>query len=137
MMPRTIRLEARRLFAAALFLVLVNVVLIPACAPPPPNLSPTDATAWRQHEVQKDLDLIRDVAIDAEARTPKVLSTDATRKIVQWHRSTIVLVHDTPQGYKAEVLTALDQLRTLLTPSDYAVIEKYVELAKAVVRSLR
>lgn len=112
--------------------VLVLALAFVACHPPPPQLSPHAATVWKLHEVQKDLDLIRDVAIDANATTPPVLNTDATRVIVTWHRTAISVMHAGATGWKATVLTGLDELEHVLPPDQYAVIARYVALAKAV-----
>lgn len=104
-----------------------------ACHPPPPQLSPHAQTVWKLHEVQKDLDLIRDVAIDANATTPPVLTTDATRTIVTWHKNAITVMHGAAQGWQATVLASLDALATTLPADQYAVIARYVALARAVI----
>lgn len=112
------------------------LVALPGCASAPPNLSPQATTAWHQHEIQKDLDLIRDVAQEANAQVPPILSTAATRAITLWHRTAITLVHDQPSGWQQQVQDGLTALQTNLSAPDYARIARYVALAKAVLQEL-
>ena len=112
-------------------------LLLSSCAPAPPNLTPAASFAWKQHEIQKDLDIIRDLAIDANAQQPPILSTETTRKIVLWHEMAIQLVHDAPLGWKATLLTSLGQLSKALTPAEYQVIAPYVDAGIAALEKLQ
>jgi hypothetical protein len=121
----------RARFAGLTILLLLTVS---ACAPVPPPAdnqprSPEAVTAWQSHEIQKSLDLLRDIAIDANASAPPVLSTDATRYVVKFHHTAIQLVHDRPQGWMASVTAGLQDLSQTLDAADYAVVGRYVALA--------
>jgi hypothetical protein len=105
------------------------------CAHPPPNLNPAATAAWHQHELQKDLDIVRDVAQDASAQG--VVSVAAARKVTQWHRSAIVLVHEAPNGWRTTLLTSLDQLQADLPAADYAKVARYVALARVVIQEVQ
>ena len=118
-------------------LLVLVALLASGCAHTPPNLSPAAQTAWKQHEIQKDLDLIRDLAQDANARVPPLISTNTARAVTLWHKSAIMLVHDAAQGWRLTVLAGLDELRTNLPAAEYQVIAVYVELAKTVLRSVQ
>ena len=107
-----------------------------ACAPAPSGLSTAGLQAWHQHEVQKDLDIVRDLAVEANMQTPPILSTETTRKIVLFHKTAITLIHDAPSGWKALVLTSMDALKQDLTVAEYAVIAPYLAVARSVVQSL-
>src|SRR5678809_1817092 len=116
------------------FAPLIVLFLLSGCAPVPPPAnntprSPEATTAWKQHEIQKSLDLIRDIAIDANEMVPPVLTTDATRYVVKFHSVAIQLVHDQPNGWQAGVMQGLRELSQLLDTSDYAVMASYVSLA--------
>lgn len=115
--------------------VLFALVVAPACAHKPPTLGPAASAAWTQHEVQKDLDVVRDIAVDAN--TQGLLSLKATREVVKWHRTAITLVHDAPSGWKDTVLKGLDELQVNLDPADYRRISQYVALAKTVLQEVK
>jgi hypothetical protein len=114
----------------------IVVVLATGCAHPPPNLTPAAQTAWNAHELQKDLDLVRDIAQDAADTAPPVISVAAARQITLWHTTAITLIHDRPAGWRTEVGTGLDALKTNLPATDYAVIAKYVALARSVLQGV-
>ena len=117
---------------------LVLIALLASyCAHTPPSLSPPAQTAWQQHEIQKNLDMIRDIAQDANAQHPPVLSTAATRQITLWHTTAISLVHDAPAGWRLTVLEGLDAFRTNLAPNEYRIIAPYVGLAQLVLKNIQ
>lgn len=121
--------------AMMLIIMMLSMGAI-SCASAPPNLTPAAQTAWNAHEAQKDLDLVRDIAQDASDAMPPVLSVDAARQVTLWHTTAIRLIHDQPAGWRVEILTGLDALRTNLVPADYAVIAKYVTLARGVLQGV-
>jgi len=117
------------------FAPLMVLFLLSGCTPMPPPAnntprSPEATTAWQSHEIQKSLDLIRDIAVDANAMDPPVLTTDATRFVVKFHSIAIQLVHDRPNGWQAGVLQGLNELSQVLDATDFAVIAKYVLLTR-------
>lgn len=117
---------------AALF---VAVALV-SCAKAPPNLTPIAAQNWKQHEVQKDLDLVRDLAHDANAQVPPIVSENATRIITRWHETAITLVHNAPAGWKQTLLASLNDLKKNIPIDEYRVIERYVQLAIVAVQEI-
>lgn len=112
------------------------IVFSIACASMPSSLSPQAQTAWHQHEVQKDLDLVRDLVQDASAQTPPVISIAAARQVTLWHRTAITLVHDQPAGWQQEITTGLDALKKNLSAEDYRYIARYVDLIRSVLKGL-
>lgn len=117
------------------YALLVLALIFSACSHTPPNLSPAGASAFQRHEIQRDLDLVRDVAIDAQAQM--VLSEATTRKIVMWHRSAITIMHNAQTGWVAAVTTSLDELVRDLPPDEAKVITAYVALVKTVLAEVQ
>lgn len=116
-------------------LILVAfVVALPAanCAKAPPSLSPPGALAFHQLQVQKDLDLFRDTAITANAQQPPLLSTDATRKVVEYHKAAITTIHAGGLGWKATLLTGLEATVGTLSPPEQQILAPYAALVRAV-----
>jgi len=103
------------------------------CASAPPNLTPEGRSAFHKTRVIKGLDLLRDFAIDAEAQTPKVLPTATTRKVVQYHQSTLKIIASTDSGWQAAVTTGLDQLLANLSDTDRAKLGIYADLIKVLI----
>lgn len=116
-------------------LLFALLCVAPACAHKPPNLGPVASKVWTQHEVQKNLDTVRDIAVDAN--TQGLLSLKATQYVVKWHRTAITLVHNAPSGWVSEVLKGLDELQVNLDPVDYRRISNYVALAKTVLQEIK
>lgn len=122
-------------FISSLLVILALTILPTGCANKvPPNLSPAGRAAFIQHSVQKDLDVLRDIAIDAEAQ--KVISTDDARKIIKYHESAITIVHDSTAGWQTLIATGLDQLYANLGATSRATIAPYIQLVKAALNSL-
>lgn len=120
----------------SLLIFTVMVLIIPSCASnAPPMLSPQATVAWQATQVIKTLDLIRDTAIIANGMTPTpLLSTQATRTIVQWHESAITVAHATPLGWKATIATSLDGVLRTLSPQEQHVLAPYVTLATTLLK---
>lgn len=125
-------MRIRELFAA--LSIVIALVGCSGCAKTPPHLSIPAQTAWKQHEAQKDFDLVRDVAQDAQSLG--VMSEAGARAVTVWHRSAITLIHDTPNGWKALALTSLDELKRDLPPDDYGKIARYTALARIVIQEM-
>jgi len=107
------------------------------CAKAPPSLSPAGAAAFQKTRVIKGLDLLRDFAIDGEAATPKVVSTDTTRTIVEAHQSILKIMDAAGNGWQALVGTALDEALTRVKDPDRAKVAPYVALVKAILLEVR
>lgn len=102
------------------------------CAKVPPNLSPPAVKAFHQHEVQKVLDLIRDIAQDGNTTVPPVVSLETARKVTLWHQSAISIVHAAGGSWQALVATSLEELLKNLSDADRAVLAPYVALARTI-----
>src|SRR5689334_5147863 len=92
------------------WLVVLAMALAVSCTSAtkaPPNLTPQATTAWYGTQVIKVIDLLRDTAVDANHVTPPLLSTDSTRRLVNWHRSALDVVHQAPAGWPNAVSTGL------------------------------
>jgi hypothetical protein len=107
-------------------------VATPACTHAPPTASPQAQLAFQGTRVIKALDLLRDFAIDGNAQVPPLISTATTRKVVVYHRSAITLIHDIPSGWKATVLTGLDEVGKDLPATESQKLAPYLVLVKTV-----
>ena len=102
------------------------------CAKAPPNLSPAGTAAFQKTRVIKGLDLLRDFAIDAEAQSPKVLSTDSTRKIVTYHQSALRVIQASDSGWVGATVSSLTEVTNALPPGDRQKVAPYVALVQTV-----
>lgn len=102
------------------------------CASAPAAASAQAKAAWRGTQVIKVLDLLRDAAVDANAQTPPLISTEDTRKIVLYHRSAIDVTHAAPSGWALMLRTGLDELLKDLPGRERDLIEPYVRIILAV-----
>lgn len=128
----------RRKELAALFvLALVLGSFNPGCAKAPPTLTPPAQQAFYKTHVLKGLDLLRDFAIDAEATTPKVLSTDTTRKIVTYHQSTVRVMQAADAGWQAAVSAGLDETVNTLPAQERQKVAPYAALVKSLIQEIR
>lgn len=114
-------------------LLLAAVSLTLACATVPPNLSPQATAAFKGTQVVKALDILRDTAIDANAQTPPLLSTEVTRQVVSYHQSTVKIIQAAPSGWAPVAQTGLDELVKNLAPPDKALLAPYIALIKSVI----
>lgn len=115
-----------------LILGLVGCASNPTPAPSPTrDLSASGMAAYNAAKVVQALDLIRDIAIDAEKQTPKVISTDATRKVVLYHQSALKTINAVPGGWKPVVMTGLTELEGQLAAGDKEKLAPYISLLKS------
>ncbi len=121
------------------YLLLVCLLFVAGCGADhrPPNLTPPAVIAWEGTKVIKTLDLIRDVAIDANNVVPPQVSTDTTRQVVAFHRSAITVVHDAKEGWRATVNSSLDQLVRNLVAHDKGQLAAYIELIRNVLKAVQ
>ena len=130
----------RRISAMKLrtFVLLALLISVASCGPAykPPTLSPAASVAWDGTKVIRALDVIRDLTIDGEKQTPKVFSTEMTRKVVVWHTAAITTVHAAPAGWSQTVQTGLEELQKLLTPTEQQQIGPYLALARTVLKEV-
>jgi hypothetical protein len=111
-------------------------VLEAGCAKAPPTLGPEAARDFQKTRVIKALDLLRDFAIDGEAATPKVVSTDTTRQIVTYHQSALKILDAAGSDWKAVVGTSLDALVPALPEKDRPKVAPYVALVKGLLQEV-
>jgi hypothetical protein len=123
------RLRSNRIMA-----LLVITLAISACAKAPPNLSPAGTAAFYGTRVIHGLDAFRDIAISANEN--KLITTDATRAIVTYHKSAITVVRATPQGWQSTLLTGLDQLLANLQPDERQLLQPYVVLLRTILQEV-
>jgi hypothetical protein len=102
-----------------------------ACATVPQqplNLSPEAQVAWRNLEIVRVLDLIRDTAIDAEREG--LLTTGTTRKVVQFHISSLTILKAAEVGWQGVIGQTLDDLASDLPGRDRPMLGPYIGLIK-------
>jgi hypothetical protein len=115
-------------------LLIVAFVFTVACAgTPPPTLTPIATAQFNATQIIKDIDVVRDFAIVANAQVPPVLSTAGTRIIVSFHESAVAIISASPSGWKATVTAALGQLKSNLSAADWAIVSPYVALLQTVI----
>ena len=115
-------------------LLIVAFVFTGACAgTPPPALTPIATAQFSATQVIKDIDVVRDFAIAANAQTPPLITTAGTRIIVSFHESVVAIINASPAGWKATVIAALGQLKSNLSATDWAIVSPYVALLQTVI----
>lgn len=121
------------LIALVLFVVAPSV----GCRHAPPTLSPEATTAFQNTQIQQPLDLLRDLAVNAHAQTPPLLSEAATRKIVTYHQAAITTLHTRAQGWQATLLTGLTDLTATLAPAEQQLLAPYLTLVRTVLQGVQ
>lgn len=114
--------------------LLILVGLTISCASASKNLSPQGIEAFNKTRIIKGLDVIRDTAVDANKTVPPLISTATTRKIVTYHRSSLLIVN--AQGAKALTTTSLDELVKDLPKSESDLLAPYISLAKVIINEV-
>jgi hypothetical protein len=127
-------MKLRRTRSLVLALALLSASLsAPSCAKAPPTLSPAGAAAFQGTRVVKALDVLQDFAISAEAQNPKLLSTDNTRKVINFVGASVKLIDAVPGGWKPTVTAGLVQLEHDLPPAAWQRIAPYVQLLRVLI----
>lgn len=88
-------------------------------------------------EIAKILDVIRDVAVDAEAA--HVFPTATTRLVVTWHRAALLTLPDGSQprsGWRGTVLAGLMNLKQALSADERKLLGPYIDSATLVVEAV-
>ena len=119
-----------------LLFALLAFVAVPGCVHAPPNLSPAGIAAFNGTRVIKALDVIRDIAIDANAQQPALISTATTRKIVIFHESALRTIKEVPGGWVTTVIAGLTELARNLPPQERQQLAPYIVLAQTVLREV-
>jgi hypothetical protein len=131
------RVRMKIIGVAALMLVLSSSAgcgnnAAPNVNPQTANLSATGMQAYNANKVVKALDVLRDVAITAEAQNPKLISTANTRKVVLYHEQVVKAIGAVPHGWKAIADQGLADLQKNFTPSEWQQIAPFAALVQAV-----
>ena len=104
-----------------------------SCAKAPPTLSPAGTAAFHALQVGRTLDIVRDVANDANQQTPPLVSNASLLKIVNWHEAAVRTIQAAPGGWKPTVLAGLDQLQREIPAAEWSRIAIYVALLRTVI----
>jgi hypothetical protein len=117
-------------------MALVALLLFTAsCAKAEPQLTPQGVAAYQAKQVVEALDILRDAAVAAEAQDPKLLSTETTRQVVEFHKTAALAAGAYPAGWQQSVAASLARLQASVAPDDYRKIEPYVVLIKALLQN--
>lgn len=117
-------------------ILLLALLLTPACAHTPPNLSPQAVIAFHGTQVIGYLDKVRDAADAAHKTSPPLLDAPTTLKIVSWHRDAIIVVHAAKDGWLTATATGLNALNAELSPQAKQVLAPYIAAAQAIFVSM-
>lgn len=98
------------------------------------NLTAPGVQALHLKEVVKYLDVVRDTAVDAEAS--HLIPTPTTEAVVRWHRAAVTTIGTAPAGWKATVLTGLQQLQASLTPAEHQILDPYLLAAETIIQAV-
>jgi hypothetical protein len=115
-------------------ILILIAVLTAGCASAPVYLTPAGIAAFNKTRVIKGLDVIRDTAVDANKTIPPIISTATTRKIVEFHRSTLVVIN--VNGVRDITTASLDELIKNLPQSEKDLLTPYVILAKTILNEV-
>ncbi len=108
-----------------------------ACAQPPPNLTPEATSAFNKTRVIKGLDTFRDIVVDAQAQSPPLVSEQFLVAVTKYHRSALVIIHATDEGWQAIVDTALTELLKDLPANEARFAAPYVALIRAILNEVQ
>lgn len=104
----------------------------------PANLSPTGTRAWYGTQIIKGLDLLRDVAVDANAQQPPLLSEASTRRIVQYHAAALDTIRNaTTANWAGMVETGLTQAMNSLPAPDRDLLAPYVTMIHDLLKTVQ
>jgi hypothetical protein len=117
-------------------MVLCFILFLTGCHPPPPTIGPQGVIAFQNIQIQKPLDLARDIAIEANATTPPLMREDVTRKIVLWHKSALTVLHTRNGDWKVTLAASMDEVLKNLNAQESSVLKPYFDLVKAILASL-
>lgn len=115
--------------------LVVTLGLILGCGPKPApdtdpmrNLSAQGKAAYKATRVIKVLDLIMDTAIAAEAQEPKLMSTNSTRKVVEYHNSIVRTISTVPEGWVPVAKAGALELQKNIPAEEFRQIDPYFRL---------
>jgi len=118
---------------SSLFIISLLILSTSCAGNSQPQLSPAGQAAATVTQVIHAIDVVRDTAIAANAQNPPLISTNNTRKIVDFHESAVKLMVALPTGWKSAVLTSLDELQKNVTVAEWNQISVYVVALKTLI----
>lgn len=119
-------------------LLLVVVLFSNACAPPPPTLTPPGRVAFQITRVVKALDTLRDIAVNANAQIPPLVSDATTGRIVRYHQATLTTLQTQidQDNWKLTASSGLKAVVATFTPDEQHTLAPYVTLVQVVLQEV-
>ncbi len=119
------------------FLVLVVMLFSGACAPPP-TLTPPGRVAFQVTRVVKALDTLRDIALNANAQIPPLVSDVTAGRIVRYHQATLTTLQTQvdQDNWKATASSGLKAVVATFTPDEQHTLQPYVTLVQVVLQEV-
>lgn len=107
---------------------------LPACATvapkPPPGITAEATRSFYAMYAIKDADYVRDFVANGHNATPPMFSAKTALAVVNWHETTVDVIHAAKTGWREAALQGIDDLKKVLPPDDYARAKPYLDLAK-------
>ncbi len=127
----------RPVAALALMFALFGPLVAPGCAKAPPNLTPQAVAAFHGTQLIRDLDRLRDVAVDAHRTVPPLIDAEVTLKIVKWHEQSLLTVRAATTGWKSALRQSLVSLEQELPPRVREVVGPYLAVIRIIMEDVR
>lgn len=106
---------------------LVVLALFSGCASAPPNLGQKAKVAWENSRYQGQMDVVRNTAIEVSA-----IPVTVVKPVVTWHRSSIIILHQRSDGWKASIITGLNEVQMNLPPAQKQQWGQYFDAVRVV-----
>lgn len=130
------RSPAAKTRGIGVLLLLVSVGIAVGCSAlaRPYNLSPEATLAFRNTQVIKGLDLLRDTAVDANAQTPPLISTETTRKVIEFHVAALKIIDATSDGWFTVLRQSLKELADVIPDNERGLLGPYLGLMRSILQ---
>lgn len=107
----------------------------PQTQPDLSQLSATGLADFKKTQIVKELDLLRDTAINANKVGTSLLSDQTTRVVVDFHTSAILVIQASKDGWSAAVAQSLDEtLKNIKSDAERALLQPYFDVAKTLLK---
>src|SRR5580765_4795076 len=116
------------------YLFVLALTLVVGCGAPSSVVTPAGQHAYKADQVVNYLGVFQDAAIGANNQN--ILSTNDTRLIVTFVKSAVTTIGQTPNGWQATVMTALNQLRNTLPKEVVDKYKVYLDLLSTMIASV-